>query len=613
MTFSRLTRLGLAAFIMLLGLSSALGDKKSAGDEMRAKARHFFLKGTIKEAEGNLPEAYEYYKKAYRIDPSYIDASYSFGELRLMLTEDTYNSKDETFKSLALMKPLLETYPGDVEASEKYAYFAMKADSLSEALRVYNRVIKEHPGLSRLYVPQSMLYMSMDSTEQALRALREFERLEGASTETTMRKASFHIAKGDTVAAIREFREYAEAHPDDVDAQIDLAMIYGLMEMPDTAYSILKETEKKHPESGDIKVEVAMMSLERGDTAAFHRYMGEAFRSEDIDDQIKLELLPQYVEKIPSRGYDFKESDQIFKDLEPAFTDNLLFLNYYTNYLLMKNDYEGAARLAEKMFKMDSKNTFLLGKLMSMYVIEGKPQKAMTVFEEYPDGYLKKDFNLSMTYVGASRTAGKDRKALEWLDTLLAEYTPPLQLKDNTVSADSLGKYEEEQLKIASSVFEQAGDIYASQKRNEDAIKSYENAIVMNPDNQSVLNNYAYFIVETLKAAPGSQEFIRAKEMSRKSLENSGSDPEGTYNFYDTYAWILFKEQNYKDALTYQEIAVESAGPYLIGELLSHYGDILFMNGQPEEALKQWKEALKLDPDDKLLKKKVENKTFFYE
>ena len=45
---------------------------------------------------------------------------------------------------------------------------------------------------------------------------------------------------------------------------------------------------------------------------------------------------------------------------------------------------------------------------------------------------------------------------------------------------------------------------------------------------------------------------------------------------------------------------------------MEHYGDILFMNGQPEKALEWWEKALKLDPERDVLKRTVENKTYFF-
>ena len=36
------------------------------------------------------------------------------------------------------------------------------------------------------------------------------------------------------------------------------------------------------------------------------------------------------------------------------------------------------------------------------------------------------------------------------------------------------------------------------------------------------------------------------------------------------------------------------------------------MNGEPDEALEFWKQALEENPDNELLRRKVKNKTFFF-
>lgn len=36
------------------------------------------------------------------------------------------------------------------------------------------------------------------------------------------------------------------------------------------------------------------------------------------------------------------------------------------------------------------------------------------------------------------------------------------------------------------------------------------------------------------------------------------------------------------------------------------------MDGEPDEAVELWKEALELAPDNKLLEKKVKHKTYFF-
>ncbi len=39
--------------------------------------------------------------------------------------------------------------------------------------------------------------------------------------------------------------------------------------------------------------------------------------------------------------------------------------------------------------------------------------------------------------------------------------------------------------------------------------------------------------------------------------------------------------------------------------MLEHYGDILFVSGEPDEAQKQWQKALELDPENARLQQKV--------
>ncbi len=136
----------------------------------------------------------------------------------------------------------------------------------------------------------------------------------------------------------------------------------------------------------------------------------------------------------------------------------------------------------------------------------------------------------------------------------------------------------------------------------------YDKALEINPESALSLNNYAYFLI--LSKPDDRQTLQWAEEMSALSIE---LEPDNT-SCLDTYAWIMFIKRDYKTALEYIEKAVElrdTTGNN--GELYEHYGDILFMLGRPEEALEQWEKALKDKPDSDLLKKKVENKTYFYE
>lgn len=91
------------------------------------------------------------------------------------------------------------------------------------------------------------------------------------------------------------------------------------------------------------------------------------------------------------------------------------------------------------------------------------------------------------------------------------------------------------------------------------------------------------------------------------------ADPDNG-SYLDTYALVLFLKHDYKKALEFIEKAAEHRDSDTgNAELWEHYGDILFMLGKPAEAVEKWKDALKDNPGSKLLKKKIENRTYFYE
>ena len=76
--------------------------------------------------------------------------------------------------------------------------------------------------------------------------------------------------------------------------------------------------------------------------------------------------------------------------------------------------------------------------------------------------------------------------------------------------------------------------------------------------------------------------------------------------FLDTYAFILFKEERYQEALFVMERCVDQSGSNINLEELDHYGDILKALGKTDEAAKFWKQALEADPDNMTIKKKLD-------
>ena len=147
------------------------------------------------------------------------------------------------------------------------------------------------------------------------------------------------------------------------------------------------------------------------------------------------------------------------------------------------------------------------------------------------------------------------------------------------------------------------GDAYNMMGRQDTAFNYYERALSLDPDNLLALNNYAYNLALT------DRDLDKALTMIEKVIKEN---PESSTSL-DTYAWVLYKQKKYDKAREIIDGALANNDENDDSpEIYEHAGDIYFMDGKPDEAIDFWKKALKLDPENELLQKKVKHKTFFY-
>src|SRR5690606_17580816 len=161
---------------------------------------------------------------------------------------------------------------------------------------------------------------------------------------------------------------------------------------------------------------------------------------------------------------------------------------------------------------------------------------------------------------------------------------------------------EEENTYLQSLIYAGLGDLYHKLKMPDVSDVAYEEAIKLDSANATAMNNYAYYLAER------NEKLDLAEKLSRQSNE---LEPNSS-TFQDTYAWVLFKQENYKEALKWMEKAIRGSSPSAV--LYEHYGDILFKSGNNKEALRQWEKALAMseesDVDVEKLKLKIATRSY---
>ncbi|MFU1858471.1 hypothetical protein BWD42_17415 [Sphingobacterium sp. CZ-UAM] len=156
---------------------------------------------------------------------------------------------------------------------------------------------------------------------------------------------------------------------------------------------------------------------------------------------------------------------------------------------------------------------------------------------------------------------------------------------------------------LQANIYGGLGDIYNTLKMYKESDAAYMEAIRLDSTNVTAMNNLAYYLSLRKERL---DEATKYAAMATKLQPNNGT-------FEDTYAWVLFADGRYEDALIWIQKAMKNTNPPT-AVLLEHYGDILVKLGKTSEAVKQWNLALEkgLDSEEskQKLKKKIETKSY---
>lgn len=585
--------------MMLMAVPAALLAMPHGETRTRAKARYYYMEGALQQAKGQDVLAHEYFKKAAAIDPTYLEANHAFGNSRLLVRTDTMQTRTELLNSLAMMKPFIDAFPDDFNENQFYAYAAGQLDSPQEAIRVFERIVERQPDKTTVLLQLGDAYMATHNTQKAVEALNKFEAAEGMSPQLSMRKITYLIAGADTTAALKEADALITSNPKDPNYRILKGDLLQALGKTDSVEKYYKQAEEINPEYGAAKLALATLYLNRGDSAAYDAKIYEALLSEDFGMEDKTALLAQYLQTLINQKSDTKRGDTLFSVLRDQYPHEPSIINLEARYNAAKGDTSTASELMGYVVGVEPDKEQNWGQLISYQISSQDYHGAMDSYKKATQ-HIPPTTTLMLLHATAAALAEDYDEAQRAYADMIHEIDPNLPVLQ---SADSIPtrQFTSDQLTRLSNIYTMLGDMWYGAKRLDNTFKAYDNALHFLPDNELTLNNYAYFL------AVNGGDLQKARQMSRTALDYQPDNE----TYIDTYAWILYLLGDYKEARNYQQSAVEKAeaANEPSAELYSHYGDILFKDGEPELAVAYWEKALKLDPDNQELKQKVKTKT----
>mgnify|MGYP002384459517 CR=1 FL=1 len=157
--------------------------------------------------------------------------------------------------------------------------------------------------------------------------------------------------------------------------------------------------------------------------------------------------------------------------------------------------------------------------------------------------------------------------------------------------------------------------VYVDAKQIDKGAEQLQTLLKDDPDNPTYLNDLGFIWADHDMKIEESEKMIRKalekdREQRKKIEDLPKEDDVDNAAYLDSLGWVLYKKKDYKEAKKYLlEAAKPKEGHHI--EIYDHLADVHMALGEKAEALKVWKDALKLEISGKReleRKKAVEKK-----
>jgi tetratricopeptide (TPR) repeat protein len=549
-----------------------LSKKESKAQENKTKGTRYFIEGEKALVLGELEKSFFYLQKAQEFSPDEPAISYKLAEVLVR--------SNQAEKALPFAEKAVNADPNNKYYALMVAEIYSNLKQPLKAAAILDRLTTESDKNQQYNLDLASIYLSANEFDKALVVLDRAEEYYGIREPFTVQKQRIYLRKNNLPKAIEEGQKLIEAFPGNPNYVLNLVEILYNNAKLDDALSLVLEEIDKYPDQAELQMAAYTLLKEKGQTQKATEYLIQAFKSQDLDAEVKTKTYSSILQEIKTNERDalLSRLEDIFAEVNP---NNSFVLAALGERKKSENNLSEALVLFKKSLAIQPKNAPILeevilssfGENANFEELESYTIMGVDEFPEAPEFWF---------YDGVVKSARKkDSLAVVSLEKAL------------TLNA---GKNQQ----LAQVSFGSLGNSLYNLGQKDSAFVNFERALKLNPNDDQVLNNYAYFL--SLEKRELEKAKTMAERVVRKNPKNS--------TFLDTYAWVLFQMGKYEEALRQMDEAIKNdSNPS--GVMLEHYGDILYHLGKIKEAISWWKKAEgSSEASDKLSKKIKEGKYY---
>ena len=544
--------------------------------EQQRKYDYFFLEAMRMKGKNEYDAVFGLLQHCLDINPTASSALYEISQYYMFLRQVPQGQ--------VALEQAVAFAPDNYWYSQGLVSLYQQQNELDKAAALLEKMVTRFPSKQDPLFSLLDIYSRQEKYNDVISTLNRLEKRLGKNEQLSMEKFRIYLQMKDDKKAFQEIESLVQEYPMDMRYQVILGDVYLQNGKKQEAYDAYQKVLAVEPDNPMALFSMASYYEQTGQKELYQQQLDTLLLNKKVTSDTKISVMRQVIaENEQSSAKDSTQVIALFDRMMKQDMDDPQIPMLYSQYLLSKNMEQEAVPVLEQVVDLDPTNKAARLMLVSAAVKKEDYKQIIKVcepgIEATPDA-LELYYYLAIAY----HQAEQGDSVLSVCNRALEHITPDTRKE------------------VISDFYSIMGDIYHTKKQMTEAYAAYDSALVYNPSNIGALNNYAYYL------SVERRDLDKAEEMSYKTVK---AEPNNS-TYLDTYAWILFEKGNYAEARIYIDNAMKNDGEKS-DVIVEHCGDIYFMTGDVEGALKYWKKALEMGSESKTLKQKIEKKKYIAE
>ena len=560
-----MTRL-LGLFYFIFGVLNINAQESGSFDER--EFTKYLIQATGAKISGDIYAADSIYKKCLLLNPESGVVNFELSGL--------YISLDQPQKALEYANKAVVLSPENEWYLANLAVIYKKINNHKKSAESFSKLVVSKPEKISYLFSLTEELLNNNSYKKAIKVLDVIEKKIGIKEEISIQKHQIYLFLKNKKKAVIELENLISNEPESISRLGLLAEYYENAKKSELAKAILNKMLSIDSSNGLVRLSLFQHYYKNKEYKKGYEELLLVMNSNSIEINLKKQILMQisYDKSSPYNISEVCNLAQSFLSIDSKNSDVLLLMG---DFKMLLREEDTACYYIRESLKINPSPFNAWSKLITSTLSRNKfditINDAKMAIESHP--------NQPFPFLAMGIALNRKKEHAKALKELLKG--KDLVFDDNFLESNFL---------------QEIGNSYYGKEKFKISFDYYEMSIALDSNNFILLNNYSYYL------ALRKTNLERAEELMLKVIAKFPSNS----TYLDTYGWVMFQLGAYSESEKFLFKAIINSDGQS-GEILEHYGDVLYKLKKIDEANVFWNKSKKTgNYSKKLIQKISENK-----